>query len=77
MQAHFWPVFPAFWLMFWVAVAGLAVWARRTGRWGPPRRTQTVSPSPTAGAEQILAERYARGEIGDDEYMERMSVLRS
>jgi putative membrane protein len=27
--------------------------------------------------EQILAQRFARGEIGEDEYLRRMSVLRS
>ncbi|MEV4898239.1 SHOCT domain-containing protein [Nonomuraea sp. NPDC055795] len=74
MYGHFFPIFPAFWGLFWVAVVGLVIWAKRTGRWGPRR---TAAASPTASAEQILAERYARGEMSDDEYMERMSVLRS
>ncbi|MFI6292896.1 SHOCT domain-containing protein [Nonomuraea sp. NPDC050790] len=74
MYGHFFPIFPVFWGLFWVAVVGLVIWAKRTGRFGP-RRTAPVSP--TASAEQILAERYARGEMSDDEYMERMAVLRS
>ncbi|MFG1942146.1 SHOCT domain-containing protein [Nonomuraea sp. NPDC048826] len=73
--AHgFWPVFPIFWGLFWVALIGLAVWARRRGYWGPRQgRTET---RPTATAEQILAERYARGEMSDDEYFEKVSVLK-
>ncbi|MCK2221014.1 SHOCT domain-containing protein [Actinomadura sp. ATCC 31491] len=73
----FWPVFPALWGLFWIAVVALAVTARRRGWWGP-RRPQAAAPAaPTAGAEQILAERYARGEMSDDEYFEKMSVLRN
>ena len=75
----FWPIFPAFWGLFWIAVVALAVTGWRRGWWGP-RRAQaaaaTPGGSPTASAEQILAERYARGEMSDDEYFERMSVLR-
>jgi putative membrane protein len=29
------------------------------------------------GAEQVLSERYARGEIDEEEYRERLSVLRA
>jgi putative membrane protein len=38
-----------------------------------------ASASPAAGApreEGVLADRYARGEIDDDEYQKRMTVLR-
>ncbi|MGN9837016.1 SHOCT domain-containing protein [Nonomuraea sp. H19] len=71
----FWPVFPALWGLFWVAVVALAITARRRGWWGPAR-TQAAAASPTGPAEQILAERYARGEMSDDEYFEKMAVLR-
>ncbi|TMR91729.1 SHOCT domain-containing protein [Nonomuraea basaltis] len=74
----FWPVFPVFWGLFWIAVVALAVMAWRRGWWGP-RRRQTAAAAgttPTASAEQILAERYARGEMSDDEYLERISVLK-
>ncbi|SEM76567.1 SHOCT domain-containing protein [Nonomuraea pusilla] len=70
------PVVPLLWGLFWVAVVGVALWARRTGRWRPRASAATPPASPTASAEQILAERYARGEMGDDEYFEKMSVLR-
>jgi putative membrane protein len=33
--------------------------------------------SPRASAEAILAERYARGEIDDQEYQQRLGVLRA
>ncbi|MFD1931795.1 MULTISPECIES: SHOCT domain-containing protein [Nonomuraea] len=70
----FWPIFPIFWILFWIAAVTLFVKARRSGRWGgwggPP-------PSRTASAEQILAERYARGEMDDEEYLQRSSVLKS
>ncbi|NBE96680.1 SHOCT domain-containing protein [Nonomuraea sp. KC401] len=82
----FWPIFPLFWGLFWVGVVALAIIARRKGWWGP-RRAHPAGPpghagpagpagSPTASAEQILAERYARGEMSDDEYFEKLSVLK-
>ncbi|MER5647459.1 hypothetical protein [Streptosporangium sp. NPDC002524] len=75
-----WPVFPAFWIVFWIVLGTLAFRARRNGRgpWGARRASPaTPPPGPTVAAEQILAERYARGEMSGDEYFERMSVLRS
>ncbi|MER6950485.1 hypothetical protein ABT294_41345 [Nonomuraea sp. NPDC000554] len=68
----FWPLIPLFWGLFWVAVVAFAARAWRRGQWGP-RRAEVRA---TASAEQILAERYARGEMSHDEYFERMSVLR-
>ncbi|HEY6682550.1 MAG TPA: hypothetical protein VI030_06235 [Propionibacteriaceae bacterium] len=35
----------------------------------------TSNPSPEADAKKILAERFARGDITSDEFMERASVL--
>jgi putative membrane protein len=58
---HAW--WPLLWL-FWLIVIGLVVFLFvRRGR----RRV---------GAEEILAERYARGEIGAEEYRERLANLR-
>jgi putative membrane protein len=68
----FWPVIPAIWGLFWVGVVALVIRARRRGGWGP-RHAEARA---TASAEQIIAERYARGEMSDDEYFEHMSVLR-
>ncbi|MEO3871185.1 hypothetical protein ABGB18_20425 [Nonomuraea sp. B12E4] len=73
----FWPIIPAFWALTWIALAALAVTAWRRGWWGP-RHPRTAGPaSPTASAEQILAERYARGKMSDDEYFEKVSVLKN
>lgn len=75
----FWPIFPLFWAAFWIVVVTLVIKARRNGRWSPPwqaQQAQQAPASPTASAEQILAERYARGEMTDDEYYERISVLK-
>jgi putative membrane protein len=59
-----WPVFP---ILFWgLLVAGLIFWARRRpGGWhrGP-------------SAEAVIAERYARGEVSEEEYRTRLAVLR-
>jgi putative membrane protein len=49
-------------------VAALVALSRRTGRGGP-----AVTPTAT----ELLAQRYARGEIDDDEYFQRLCVLDS
>lgn len=59
-------------LLVWGAVAAAVVWAVRAVR-GEPRRP---GPGPDS-AEQVLAERYARGEIDEDEYRRRSEVLRT
>jgi putative membrane protein len=78
------PIFPIVWALLWAGFIALAVVSWRRGWWGPRRAHAAAPPtasaasaaSPTASAERILAERYARGEMTDDEYFERMSVLR-
>ncbi|MCO5993175.1 SHOCT domain-containing protein [Actinoallomurus rhizosphaericola] len=60
-----WPVIPLVFGLFWLLVlggGGYLLW----------RRTKTP-----ARAESLLAERYARGEIDEEEYRERLAVLRS
>jgi putative membrane protein len=60
-----WLVFP---ILFWVLVltaVGYAIFRRTPAR------------SARATAERLLAERYARGEIGADELRERRNVLRN
>ena len=49
-------------------VVALVALSRRTGRSGP-----AAPPS----AKEVLDQRYARGEIDDDEYFQRLSVLDS
>jgi putative membrane protein len=69
-----WPWIGPLWLVFFAAaVMGLVMFMRRGSR-----RAASASPSgPTATAESVLAERYARGEMTDDEYLAKVSVLRS
>ena len=56
-------------LLFLVGiVVALVALSRRTGRSGFPA---------TPTAKELLAQRYARGEIDDDEYFQRLSVLDS
>ena len=60
-----WPIFPFIWLLLFGGIAFVIFRGRRS--WGPPHMRAT--------AEGVLAERYARGEISDEEYRERLSVL--
>jgi putative membrane protein len=60
-------------LLFWgLIITGIVLLVRSLGRTGAPAAPGTASrPTPQA----LLAERYARGEIDDDEYAHRMQVL--
>jgi len=69
---------PLFWILLIVALA--AIFGRRWRRHGapygygpPPWHTAT----PVAGAESVLAQRYANGDIDEKEYRARLEVLRS
>jgi putative membrane protein len=66
-QDHdWWPLWPLLWVGLIVAV----VWLVTRRRWAAAR--------PQSGADRardILAERYARGEITSDEYRERLEQL--
>lgn len=59
-----WPIFPLFWIVLWGVVI-FAVFRFRRGSWHRGH-----------SAEDVLAERYARGEITVEEYRERLSVLK-
>jgi putative membrane protein len=58
-----WPL----WLLFWAALIGAAVWLilRRRDR----------RPDPLDRARELLAERYARGELSGEAYRERLDEL--
>lgn len=59
--------------LFWgLIIAGMVMLVRHLSRSEP---VASVGRPPTA--EQVLAERYARGDIDEDEYMRRMRVLSS
>jgi putative membrane protein len=58
-------------ILFWVVlVLAIAAAVRYLDR----KRGESFPPPPTA--EQALAERFARGEIDDDEYRQRLDTLR-
>ena len=58
-----WPLFPIFWIVLWGVVI-FAVFRFRGRGW---RQSHSGT--------DVLAERYARGEITVDEYRERLQVL--
>jgi putative membrane protein len=61
-------------IVFWALLVGAGVLLYRViRRSGPQQGTGTSGQPP---AEQILAERYARGEIDDEEYRQRLDTLR-
>ena len=62
-----WPLWP----LLWIAVIVTLVWLFRRRGWGggPPSR------SGSDRARDILAERFARGEINGEEYRERSEQL--
>ena len=68
-----WPWIAPLWILFWIAVIATVFrlfFRRGGGRWcGPGYR-------PGRGANDILAERFARGEIDAAEYRSRLETLK-
>jgi putative membrane protein len=62
-----WPIWP----LLWLGVIATVVWLITRRRWTAGR-----PPSGSDRAKEILAERYARGEITSEEYRERSEQLR-
>ena len=60
-------------LGFWALVAVLAFALLR--RPGQPHQQPQPDEQPRPGAEEILAERLARGELDPDEYRQRLQTL--
>jgi putative membrane protein len=64
----FWPLIPILWIAFFWALVFVFrrrfAWRREHERLGP------------GSGEAVLAERYARGEISEDDYRQRLAVLR-
>jgi putative membrane protein len=59
-------------LLFWgLIITGIVFLVRSTGRGGQPGAVATQTPTP----QQVLAARFARGEIDDEEYTRRLQVL--
>jgi putative membrane protein len=61
-----WPIFPIFWLLVFAVIVATCL------RFGRRRRAY----SGTRAGEAKLAERFAAGEINEQEYRERRSVLK-
>jgi putative membrane protein len=59
-------------LLFWAAVIALVVWAVRSVR---SERQHPEGESKTPSPDDILAERFARGEIQEDEFARRRELL--
>lgn len=63
-------------ILFWGAVIyGIVALVRCTRRDGPQGREPAGPPAPEPG--RLLAERFARGEIDEDEYHQRLTALRA
>ena len=61
-------------IVVWGLPIALVVWAVRSS-FHRDRPSETTPPRPDA--EQVLAERYARGEIDESEFAHRQEVLRT
>ena len=64
-------------MLVWLAIVGLFVWIVVRLVSGPRSPDRYWAPGPQAeDPEQILRARFARGEIGPDEFEQRLEVLR-
>ena len=62
-------------VIFWgLIIVGIVALVRYLGRSGQPTG---VPPAERPTPEQVLAERFARGEINEDEYRRRLDTLRT
>lgn len=74
------PLIPLFFFGFWFLVLFLVrPWAWRRRGWGHPADGPGGYGgwSPSGSAEAVLAERFARGEVTEEEYRARLEVLRT
>ncbi|HVQ89165.1 MAG TPA: SHOCT domain-containing protein [Actinomycetes bacterium] len=63
-------------LLFWGGL--IAVVVRLVGSLGIERNaSHAAAPSSTGSADEVLAERFARGEIDEDEFKRRRDLLHS
>jgi putative membrane protein len=83
MLGYGWMLSPLGWAVvclaagFCVLLVGAIYWfAYLVGRAGRTESTRTSPPRLWPDAQQILSERFARGEIDEDEYDRRLEKLR-
>ncbi|WP_174867335.1 SHOCT domain-containing protein [Nocardia arthritidis] len=70
-----WMMMAVMMVLFWgVVIAAIVAAVRYFG--GNRTATTGSGPTITGSAERLLAERFARGEIDEDEYRARLSLLR-
>ncbi|MGE5288594.1 MAG: SHOCT domain-containing protein [Micromonosporaceae bacterium] len=63
-------------VLFWGAViAGIVALVRYVGRSSQHSGQQTAAPLSPQAPERLLAERFARGEIDEEEYRRRLAAL--
>ena len=72
--AGMWVVMTLMMVIFWGGLVALVVWLVRSL---PARDRVATAPPPPARADDLLAERFARGEIDEDEFARRRKVLHS
>ena len=75
-----WALMSVAMLLFWAVVVAGVIWLVRTvGNSGPRSDDRGSTDKPggpdRSNAQDILAERYARGELSDEEYRARRDVL--
>lgn len=69
-----WIVMALAMVVFWGLVVAAIVWLARPGR-STDRTTGQQSSGRRATPQQLLDERYARGELSDEEYRHRRELL--
>ncbi|MFJ9870242.1 SHOCT domain-containing protein [Streptomyces sp. NPDC101165] len=62
-------------ILFWAVIIALGVLLFRALARSDGTGTPSVPPPSGPSPEQLLAERFARGEVDEDEYNRRMAVL--
>ncbi|KUO19848.1 SHOCT domain-containing protein [Streptomyces dysideae] len=71
-----WFAMSASMILFWALIIAAGVLLFRALARTSDTRTTTGTP-PATHPEELLAERFARGEIDEDEYHRRLTVLRA
>lgn len=67
-----WPIFPIMWFLFFIVFAFLIT---RFGWWRGRRQCDDLRGEPARSGKSRLADRFAAGEIDEQEYRSRLAVL--